>query len=192
MKTETKKTKKTSSESRLSNYDSNSLTRECIRGAMVYLVQNKPIDKITITELVKKAGVSRTAFYRNYGTKEDVLQEIARVISERLWDAADKLEYAADPYRLYFDCFYWLEKFAPTIKMLMKADLIAMFTVKISSFLEEVRPASSVESHYTLLAVEGAFLKVALNWLNDGMKETKEYMADLCVKIFNKGELYLM
>ena len=188
MKITTQKNKKTPSGGRLSNNDSNSFTRECIHGAMIYLAQNKPFDKITITELAKKAGVSRTAFYRNYTSKEDVLQEIANNIGERLWDAADKLKYATDPYRLYFECFYWLEKFAPTITMLIKADLVALFTVKIGSFLEEIHPVSSVENHYTLLALEGAFLKIALNWLNDGMKETKEYMADLCVRIINKGE----
>lgn len=47
---------------RLSNKESNKLTRESIRTALVFLMGQKPFDKIKITEIVNRAGVSRTAF----------------------------------------------------------------------------------------------------------------------------------
>ena len=50
---------------RMSNEASNKLTKECLQMALIYLLNEKPIEKITITELVKRSGVSRTAFYRN-------------------------------------------------------------------------------------------------------------------------------
>lgn len=62
MKITTHKDKKAPSGSRLSNNDSNSFTRECIHGAMIYLAQNKPFDKITITELAKKRACQELLF----------------------------------------------------------------------------------------------------------------------------------
>ncbi len=62
MKITTQKNKKTPSGGRLSNNDSNSFTRECIHGAMIYLAQNKPFDKITITELAKKRAYRELLF----------------------------------------------------------------------------------------------------------------------------------
>ncbi|MBR5113246.1 MAG: helix-turn-helix transcriptional regulator, partial [Clostridia bacterium] len=61
---------------RLSNEESKKITRESIVTALVLLFADKPYEKITVTEIVKKAGVSRTAFYRNFNTKEDVLREL--------------------------------------------------------------------------------------------------------------------
>ena len=42
------------------------LTREAIETALLQLLEKKELAKISISELVKRAGVSRAAFYRNY------------------------------------------------------------------------------------------------------------------------------
>ena len=53
----------------LSNKEANKVTRECLQTALIQLMSQKPFEKITITELVRRSGVSRTAFYRNYESK---------------------------------------------------------------------------------------------------------------------------
>jgi AcrR family transcriptional regulator len=55
---------------RYSNKITNKLTREAIYTALVILIKQKPFDSITVTDIVKKAGVSRTAYYNNYNTKK--------------------------------------------------------------------------------------------------------------------------
>ena len=59
---------------RKSNQESNLLTREAIETALLQLLEKKELAKISISELVKRAGVSRAAFYRNYDSKEEILQ----------------------------------------------------------------------------------------------------------------------
>ena len=54
---------------RYSNAESKRITRECIESALILLLENKSFADISISELVKRAGVSRTAFYRNYESK---------------------------------------------------------------------------------------------------------------------------
>ena len=58
------------------NAESHRITIESIQKAMIQLLQENEFQKITILDIVKKAGVSRTAFYRNYSSKEQVLQSI--------------------------------------------------------------------------------------------------------------------
>jgi AcrR family transcriptional regulator len=42
------------------------------------LMDKKPYDKITISDITEKAGIARQTFYRNYDDKDDVLYEYAR------------------------------------------------------------------------------------------------------------------
>ena len=57
---------------RMNNKESNQLTRECLQLALMHLMGEHPYEKITVSEIVRRAGVSRTAFYRNYTDKEDI------------------------------------------------------------------------------------------------------------------------
>lgn len=49
-----------------SNKESNRLTKESLEISLLQLLEKKELAKITISELVHRAGVSRAAFYRNY------------------------------------------------------------------------------------------------------------------------------
>lgn len=48
-------------------------TTEWIYEALVELMRETPYDRITVTDIAKKAGVSRMAYYRNYRDKDDIL-----------------------------------------------------------------------------------------------------------------------
>ncbi len=52
---------------------SRQLVIDCITTSLMMLMEQKEYNKITITDITTKAGVSRMAFYRNYETKEDIL-----------------------------------------------------------------------------------------------------------------------
>ena len=52
---------------------SNEIVIESITEAMIQLLEDHPLEDIAITDLVKRAGVGRVSFYRNYTSKEDVL-----------------------------------------------------------------------------------------------------------------------
>ena len=46
--------------------------------AILLLLQKKPLEKITVQELCKTAGVNRTTFYNHYERPEDILREIVQ------------------------------------------------------------------------------------------------------------------
>ena len=60
----------------MTNQESKNLTRESIKIALIQLMQQHSLDEITVTALLERAGVSRAGFYRNYPSKEAVLDEI--------------------------------------------------------------------------------------------------------------------
>ena len=57
--------------------------RMCIGEAIIELMKTTEIKKIKISDVVKKAGVSRTTFYKHYNTIEDVLYDyINEIVAE--------------------------------------------------------------------------------------------------------------
>ena len=99
---------------RMNNKESNQLTRECLQLSLMHLMRSRicllytspsPYEKITISEIVRRAGVSRTAFYRNYTDKEDILHELGDEIIKRIAEISEKPELHENPHLWFEDIF---------------------------------------------------------------------------------------
>lgn len=58
----------------MSNEGRNAYVIKHLTEALISLLSKKPIEDISISELVNTAGVGRASFYRNYERKEDILK----------------------------------------------------------------------------------------------------------------------
>lgn len=56
------------------NNQCNVIYKEYIFEALMILLKDNPFDKIRITDIAKKAGVSRMTYYRYYKNKEDIIR----------------------------------------------------------------------------------------------------------------------
>src|SRR5688572_25004616 len=52
-------------------------TRTALRTALLYLLETKPLEQITIRELTAEAGVAYATYFRNYEDKEALLHDLA-------------------------------------------------------------------------------------------------------------------
>ncbi|MBQ7433492.1 MAG: TetR/AcrR family transcriptional regulator [Lachnospiraceae bacterium] len=55
------------------NTKSNDYLKECIADAILVLIKDKPIEKITVDEIVKKAGVGRATYFRTFHSKAEAI-----------------------------------------------------------------------------------------------------------------------
>ena len=53
-------------------------SQELLHQALLALLKEKPLNKITVRELCAKAGVNRTTFYNHYQSTEDILRELVQ------------------------------------------------------------------------------------------------------------------
>lgn len=51
----------------------------CIVESLLLLLQDKSIDEISVKEIVEKAGVNRSTYYRHFSTKQDVVRHFYRL-----------------------------------------------------------------------------------------------------------------
>ena len=170
---------------RLNNEESNKLTRECLTTALMQLMKEKSLDKITITELVKRSGVSRTAFYRNYSSKEDILVDIRNSIAETSNSFLVKPELKDNP-RLWFrECFKIVQDNADLIRPILDAKLTLGDFFKNQSVLDSLYSADNRMNRYKNLAIEAAFQRIMIVWFDEGMIESVDEMASFCNDIFS-------
>lgn len=58
------------------------LCEELLFGALSNLLHKRPIDKLSVTDIIKSSGVSRATFYRYYNDKYDLLNSNYKKILE--------------------------------------------------------------------------------------------------------------
>lgn len=169
-------------ELRPSNEEAKRITEECLLGALLRLVRKKPFEKISICELVKLAGVSRTAFYRHYSTIEDIIKGPVVEILDALTLSIGEEKYRQDPPTWYFDLFSYLENYKEVLETVfiitrgefMKIDLLDDIFSPLST---------GVEGEYDLGAFQGAFRFVISKWIGDNFIAEPEYLAEKCLQI---------
>lgn len=72
----------------------NADTRECIESALILLMQEKPFPQITIQEIIRRAGVGRSSYYRNYSSKENILESRLDFLILETADAMGKFDFS--------------------------------------------------------------------------------------------------
>jgi AcrR family transcriptional regulator len=58
------------------------LTKRLLKDALLRLLEDSAIQKISVTQLCEEAGINRATFYRHYGSQYDVLNEMEMTMLE--------------------------------------------------------------------------------------------------------------
>ena len=165
----------------------NQLTRECLLTALLRLMETKPYDSITITDITKLAGVSRMAYYRNYKSKDEILTDGLVTYERVLLDTLDgeRAESLRDVV-LYIAAFFC--DHAALIRAVYSANLgHSLFTLlcerayKFFPAMKELR-----DGQYWVYYYAGAVLSVLRCWLEAGMRETVEEISSIIYEIINR------
>ena len=89
-----------------------SLFVESVVEGLWELLEDKSVEKISVSELVERAGIGRVTFYRNFSNKEEVLKrsfnmELQAWLSERQIDLSDWTDgQLLSALRQFFDFWY--------------------------------------------------------------------------------------
>lgn len=166
----------------MSNKEANQVTREAIQTGLLYLMNTKSFDSISISELVRKAGVSRQAFYRNYASKEDIIIEIEENILTSFAESINNPKYENNMHLWFYDLFCFIKENQALVKILKNSNLTNILFSKSPFHIEEYIGDDSKKLHYHVVGGLGAIAAICMEWFSTGMREDCEYMADICMK----------
>ena len=167
------------------NQESNQITRESLEISLMQLLEKKELKKITISELVERAGVSRAAFYRNYSSKEQILEEIFKNTVQAITDKLEEFNFKTEMYQIWLFLFKEAKKEARVISLAIDYNFEKLLTQAVFDFLEKRnRNAKKTTNSYMNSFWSSAVVSVLSKWIKDGMKVPAEKIASLGLPLF--------
>lgn len=161
----------------MSNEGRNCYVTEHLRTALLELLSEKPMNDISISELVDRAGVGRASFYRNYEQKDDILKaHIKTLFSEWTYEwkkndgspLSEQMRLMIGHFEKHID-FYRLLNDRELI-YLLKDVIIGLFGPKPE--YEKVQAYASAFVAYTIYG----WIEV---WFQRGMRESADEIAEM-------------
>lgn len=155
-----------------------SLMTECITKSLLLLLQEKPLDEISILEIVQKAGVNRSTYYRHFQLKQAVIRHYyKRCLDECLHTLSDGI--SLEQYFTEIFISFWHHK--QELILLDFRGLSYLLLEEMSSRLS-VADADPVRMLYLNYHLGGVFNSFRY-WLSSGMTIPPEELARQCVAI---------
>jgi AcrR family transcriptional regulator len=159
-------------------------TRDTLGDALVELIREKPFDKITVQEILDRAGVGRSTFYAHYRDKDDLflsdVEDFFEMFSSALTRNGASPERLAPVAELFSHILDVREFYAALVASGKVNDVLALGKGFFARSIEErLRLAGvtmdSTQSAAQAHALAGSLFALLDWWIDHGMKtEPKE------------------
>ena len=172
-----------------SKNETNRLVKECIATALIELMKSEDFTSITITDITRKAGVSRMAYYRNYSSKEDILNQYMDDIGNAIHKRISKTVTPSELQEYYQSLFEQLGAHRDLGIPTHRAHLAELILQHINKNMALTFPPDGcgTRERYRHLFLAGAFYNVLMEWVKSGMQESSAEMASICCEMTCAG-----
>lgn len=168
-----------------------SKTKTLIKEALLELLENKELVKISITDIAKKVDINRSTFYLHYNSIDDVIFELEDEVIDEIYLICK--EYNFEPVTMALNIAYYVKSAANIIKPILNsvsAHFYSRLANRVRPFIEASFNASfpyNVEENKFILRFifSGSFGAFKL-WLDDDCKTNPRRIVLHFIKAFNE------
>lgn len=158
--------------------------------ALLQLMEIKPLSRISITEITKKAGVSRITFYRHYTSKEDIFIKKMDDLFEEFYSLAQPLlESPTFRYDIAVLLFRFIEKNEDIAKKMTAAGISYLLLEKFKEYLMRIFIVTNDDDHYHAHYIAGGIYATITEWINREHDRSPEAMVSFLEKIQDSNVL---
>lgn len=156
------------------------LVKDSLQTALLQLMKTKPYEAITVSELCRRAGVSRMAFYGNYAEKSDIIKQVVSDLYKKMALELGSPFHRTTDKKWYVAFFRFIRDRADLLSLLFDAGLHGEYLAAVNELVLR-NPAVPTAKRYQRLLWSGGIENAAAHWLRGGMKESEEEMAEICL-----------
>ena len=164
--------------------EKNTYVKKQITKALIDLLKKKKISDISISEICDKAQVGRASFYRNYDSKEEVVENhIDMLIGD--WAQGVINDPSANIYNFFQSLFQHFQKNSGFYKSLYKQNLSFLILNSIRKRLGIDSDIDAPTLYARAFNAYGIFGWIDV-WFSNGMRETPEELNHIIVDHINR------
>ncbi|HHV59731.1 MAG TPA: TetR/AcrR family transcriptional regulator [Clostridiaceae bacterium] len=169
-------------------------TRMVLKESLINLLEKKDISKITIKEICDDADINRATFYSHYNDQYDLLRKIEDELLNNVSDyieALYKADNSRDDVSLVEEIFEYIKQNGKLCRLLLNERGDLNFQKKVmmlvyDRIVNELTDNNNItkedaECIYSFF-ITGC-VGLVQKWLNDGMKKSARYMAEMVMKL---------
>ncbi|GAB2026147.1 TetR/AcrR family transcriptional regulator [Lactovum odontotermitis] len=167
-------------------------SKEKLKIAMATLLQTKPFEQITTTELVKEAGISRSSFYTHYQDKYDMIEYYQQALFNTIQYVFEKNK--ANLRNTLYETYDFLDNneiYAALLSENGSREIHEFILQKLIKLIEDtvftsVSPAhqlNRLEEIYAKVYYANAVFGMTQAWIRRKRRERPSVMADLFVSL---------
>lgn len=159
--------------------------------ALIQLLEEKPFQTITVTDVCNAAGAHRSTFYSHYNNTLDLLNEVRSRTMQDFYASFEHLpRETAMTDRKFLDVYL---KFVEEHKQLFRVfleninlfdgfDILMKFESDMKTFTPTKNSKEEQLSRYRLLYMASGITSIVSHWLETGCKESRAELADIILE----------
>ena len=152
---------------------------ECIVQSLLLLLQDQSIDEISVKEIVEKAGVNRSTYYRHFSSKQDVVRRFYQLRLDEYLSRVSPNTSAQDYFTGMFESFLRYKK---ELILLDRRGLSVFLLAELNTRIAQVHgnnkaAAHSLACNYHIGGVFNSFRY----WLFEEMETPPDQLARQCL-----------
>lgn len=159
-------------------------TKKLLRDSLMKLMAEKPVGRISVTELCKGAGVNRGTFYSHYRQPEDVLKNIEDDLFNDIRDILSTIEDSGEKHKAIL---YALYRNREACRLLVSPNgdptcISRMMEISYEFFSRNVVPTLNTTeetSRFIHVFISSGTMAVLSEWLASDSPCPPEEMADM-------------
>lgn len=168
-------------------------TKMVIRDSLISLLREKPLAKITVTEICARAGVNRATFYSHYSDPTDLLYSIEDGITNDIIARLGSAFYESGSIlgETLTSILEYIHDNAEVISVLFSDDADTSFQTRFVTLLEErflsswttARRLNPEDAEYIYTFAATGSLGLIRKWLADGLKKSPAELAAMIQRL---------
>ena len=173
-------------------------TKNALRSALIALLEDRRIGKVSVTDLCQKADINRTTFYAHYSNPGELLECMEREMLADILKFVERYEFADDAPSAHIKMarmFEYIRSNAALCRTLLGPNGNMSIHGVMSAIAEHpnIPRLRAEHSHdketldcILLYTVSGS-IGVVRRWIESGLKKPAEDMAEMLLTLINHG-----
>lgn len=172
-------------------------TKKALREALLSLLEKKPINEISVTELTNLADVNRATFYFYYTDLLDMLQQIQNETYQDFQEVIGESTVSISTIEGFTEyaesLLTYCKEHESLVKFIIKNDTNNQLYKKIQVLMLNNIPNSkdtfdmNNPARYSTNFFLNAMVGIMIDWMDEGMKIPPHELAEFCAHIYLNG-----